>query len=172
MLANFLKKALFSRMFVAEEGKLELLKSEYMLVHVPAMGDIIYYFSKIKSGKKRLYDIGFESGEQVMKDFKLILPKSKLILSTMMGLQEMMGWGNFKLKKYDQKKKYMLIHWDSTIAKSIKKKFGKQEDVICSWPSGVMAGAIGVMLDLKMECKEKKCIAKGDDCCELILRGV
>jgi predicted hydrocarbon binding protein len=171
MLAGFLKRILFSRLFVAEEGKIKLLKSDYMLVHVPAMASIIYNFSKISGGKKKLYDIGFESGGDVVEDFKKVLPPSRFVISTMTELQEMMGWGKFELKKFDKKKNYMLIHWDSSIAHALLKSFGKQKEPMCSWPCGVFAGAIGVLLDVKLRCEETKCIARGDDHCELVLKG-
>jgi predicted hydrocarbon binding protein len=173
MLAEFLKKAIFSRMFTADEGKIKLLKSDYMLVHVPAMAEMIYDFSKIKGGKKKLYDTGYDSGEDVMLDFKSVLSPAKIIvntmMNTMMGVQEMLGWGKFDLKKFDKKKSYMVIHWDSAIARAMIKKFGRQDEPMCSWPCGVLAGALGVLLDDKLQARETKCIAKGDEYCELII---
>lgn len=171
MLANFLKKALFSRMFVAEKGKIELLRSDYMLIHVPAMAEICHEFSKIKGGKKKLYDVGFESGGEVMKDFKKVLPASRMVVSTMMELQEMMGWGKVSIKEFDMKKKHFEMQWESTIAQAMLDKFGKQKEVTCSWSMGVMTGALSELTDTKLHAEEKKCIAKGDDYCEFILRG-
>ncbi len=173
MLSGFLKKAIFSRMFTAEKGQIKLLKSRYMLVHVPAMAKIIYDFSKIKGGRKKLYETGFESGKAVISDFRKVLPPAKFLvnsmMNTMMGVQEMLGWGKFELKKLKKKKHYMIVHWDSAIAIEMVKKFGRQKEAMCSWPCGVLAGAIGILLDDELRTRETKCIAKGDEYCELII---
>jgi predicted hydrocarbon binding protein len=171
MMAEFLKKALFSRMFTAEKGEIKLLKSDYMLVHVPAMAEMIYDLSKSKKEREKLYEVGYDSGKAVMKDFKSVLPASKVVISTMMELQEMMGWGNITIKQFDLEKKYIELHWKSEIAQSLFEKFGKQKEPMCSWPMGVVTGALEELTGLKLKVKEIKCIAKGDDHCELVLRG-
>ncbi|MDY6965579.1 MAG: V4R domain-containing protein [Halobacteriota archaeon] len=133
----------------------------------PVAGTLIYQAEKkhiMDSMKIFFTGFGFRDVGREPLDDKSI----SLLLD--IGLKELsqIGMGLMEIVELDFEKNFYRIHVkNSVIADSYQEE---QEDPVCHFIAGMIAGGAEVILGHRMECKEVKCKARGDKYCEFIVQ--
>lgn len=102
---------------------------------------------------------------------KTINDKKKLFLFNC-GQTELLGLGKFQWIKLDFDKEIFICNTISPFAEAYKKFYGLQNQVVDFWLMGSWAGALEYILGKKMFAIESNCFAKGDKCCQFIIRPI
>jgi len=166
---DIVKKLLFSRQINFEEGKIKLLDQPVAISPILIYVKILQALRKKygKNADKIFYDASKETGKIYMSVLKEKYRMSKNEMSKWAANSiTLSGWGKVKVIKYDFSKAVShIIVEDSTFAKT----YGGSKtstDVILQ---GFFAGGASSIFEKNVECKEIKCISKGDPICEFII---
>jgi predicted hydrocarbon binding protein len=81
------------------------------------------------------------------------------------------GFGKLEVDKLDLDGKSIAIMKNSCIAKAYR-EHGKTKVPVCSYIAGLLAGGATTINGKNYDCRETKCIAKGDKHCEFVLERV
>jgi len=84
------------------------------------------------------------------------------------------GWGLFEIVEYSEEKQTAIVRIYSSYTEEYEGKTGRGECII--W-QGALAGILqyqiyGKLSPRKMTCIEVKCIVKGDEYCEFIIKPI
>jgi len=117
--------------------------------------------------------IWFEAGRKVgLADGELLLPLKEEMpwaqfMQTIGEIFTSMGWGVCKVVLGDPDKKEVIIH-----VKNCAICRGEISDTaICHYLAGTVEGALQVLLNADVVCRETKCQAKGDPYCEFHVKA-
>lgn len=166
---EILKKLLFSRQISFDEGKIKLLDQPVVITPVIIYSKMLQIMRKKygKEGDKIFYNASKETGIKYMTILKEKYRMSKNEMSKWAANSiTLSGWGKVKVMKYDFSKcvSHIIVE-DSVFANS----YGKSKistDVILQ---GFFAGGATSIFGKNVECKEIKCVSKGDPFCEFII---
>lgn len=95
------------------------------------------------------------------------LPKDK-IWEFSMQITTSLGIGKYECKKINNS--YVFSIPKTPFAEEFLLEYGKQQFPIDSYISGMFEKGISSILGKPMVCEEVKCYAKGDDCCEFVVK--
>ncbi len=86
------------------------------------------------------------------------------------GQSEFGGLGKFKIKKIDIKNKIAIIHMNSIFAKEYVRIFGLNKYPVDFTVCGTLSVFLERICNDKFVCYETKCISKGDNFCEFVVK--
>ena len=106
---------------------------------------------------------GFNGGQLSAKNFSEInrLNDTELI-DFMMKMGTEIGWGHFKLQKFDSQQKHLSIIVEQS---AFAEAYGQSSTGVCHLIRGVLSGMASVLFNQKCVGSEVKCLAKGDAHC-------
>ncbi len=135
---------------------------------------IFWDIIKKKYGKKYSEDVinytvgkiqGIFAGKYPVKKFGIKMKKKDLI-QLVISQSHLTGIGNLQILKYNNEKKEILIkNTNSIYAKQYRTLLGLQSRPVDFFLAGNLAGVMESILDVKMECSEKCCVAMGKEIC-------
>lgn len=112
--------------------------------------------------------IFYRTSKESFLEFWLGLKKdfsgsNKEVIYKLLDLFPKLGYGNPKIENFSEERGKFKV--------SIENSFGAlnrrgEEKTVCYVPAGILNSLFEVVLGEKMETKEEKCVAKGDDSCE------
>ncbi|UCC66302.1 MAG: hypothetical protein JSW32_05310 [Deltaproteobacteria bacterium] len=160
-----------SLIYDQESGSLLYKESRYLLIRPET---IIGFQKAIEESLKekadeKFYTGGFTGGFLSTKKYKELHSYSdREIIDFMMKMGAEIGWGRFKLEKYDRDKKILKVSVkDSPFATA----YGKADKGVCHLTRGVMAGMGSALFEQNCTGKEIACAAKGDERCVFVIKG-
>lgn len=153
-------------------GKMMFQGVESIILQKSIMADIQKEFEKIigPAYKTIIYKATKESVKRFFSGyFKIIfktigkLAGKRSIWEKIIETMPKVGWGYVEIKEFDEKNfKIILTLKNSCIATNYK----KSKTSVCHIIAGMGAGLSTMIFNKDMNCKETKCIAKGDAYCE------
>ncbi|MEM5861366.1 MAG: 4-vinyl reductase, partial [Candidatus Aenigmatarchaeota archaeon] len=122
--------------------------------------------------KEILKELGkFQVKQAIQRYVKLLgwghLAKERL-WEFMKEVTSSLGLGRYNIKKLNEN--YIVITSKTPLAEEFLIEYGKQEKPIDFYLAGAFEAAFNSFLGKPMVCEEVKCYAKGDDCCEFIVK--
>ena len=167
---DVIKKLLFSRQLDFEEGKITLLKQPVVLsplyIHVETLkalrkkygnvADKIFYTASKKTGIKYI--------DLLKKRYKM--SKIEMIRWATNSIT-LSGWGIVKIISYDFSKFTTRIRVKNSVFAEMYGKSKTSTDMILQ---GYFAGGASSVFEKNVDCKEIKCISKGDPFCEFFIK--
>lgn len=158
MLSDFIQRLLFVREFQLGNGSTEIIGTRQMIVPLDFMlsmqeADPDNFYRNMSSSMGRFFDtIGKVLGEDTFRKAE--------------DLFNLLGLGRLKIVDYnpDEKKAFVEIH-DTPI----KVECGHRSH-ICSITTGVLAGIFSYLFKKEVHATVNKCMARGDEHCEFIIK--
>lgn len=158
---------MFARQFSIADGKIEIIKLRNMMISPE------FILELQKKDSKRVYELSKKSIEEELKHFKSkISIGGPASLNRVEEIYEVLGYGKFKVVDLDTKKKRSVVNiYNSPIAESYKKNNKKKsKKTQCDFIAGKISGVFSFIFNKKVEAKEVKCLAKGDDFCQFVVK--
>lgn len=151
-----------------EEGNIKLLEQNVVIFPF----ENLFSIQKILEDSKKTYEL-YLSSKELGKDWIKNLLKSYK-MDTIKAQSEwgekvftLAGMGKMKVIKWDTKKSLMIYRaYDSIMAKY----YGNTGHCVCHIPRGWFAGASCVFFKKDVDAVEIKCLSKGDDFCEFLIK--
>lgn len=112
-------------------------------------------------------------GTKIFNDkygFAKKIPDKKRLLEFNIKQTQFVGWGKFVFTAIDFKSDYYVIKGMSQIAAEYRRLFGLQNKPVDHFMRGQAIAMIEEIIGKKMQGIETKCIAKGDNFCEFVIR--
>ena len=166
MLSPLLKKLIFARQFSVENGEIQLIQLRNMLISP----DLILKLQEVNA--TRLYEI---SKKVMKKDLDFLRGKISLEgqgnIQRLEELYELFGFGNIKIVDLDRKKKRGVVNiHNSPIARTYLLNNKASKEPKCNFIAGKIAGMFCFIFRKNVDAKEVKCLSKGDDFCQFIVK--
>lgn len=168
---------------LVKEGKIEFTEdgkligfSEYAIFLPVRVLNRLFIILKENFGENKAEEILKEFGiyhiKQAFQRYVKILnwkelPKDK-ILEFFKDVTRLGGFGRYELRKIDDS--YVISIEKTPLAEEFLLEYGKQEKPVDYYLVGCWESAFTSLLGNPMICEETKCYAKGDDCCEFVVR--
>jgi predicted hydrocarbon binding protein len=158
---------LLHRQIVFEKGKISLFDRSASLLPTDSFVSIQSDLEKL--GKENIiYYAGKESGKiwfkEMHKEYSL---KGQDVIKIGSDIVTLAGWGEAIIKKRKDSEKLIVFELiDSTVVKL----YGNSEYAVDHLFRGLLCGAMCTIFGTDMDCVETKCRAKGDLCCEFIVK--
>jgi len=163
---------------VKETAAWERSKGAFSVIEVPAVIVSIETFVSLQKDAETilglegasvlLYEAGKKAGlrwiNRFSKEWGL---KDKKFIEAVQNFYAELGWGRFSVEE-DNKNELVVRVKNSFIARG----YGNSEVPVCHFLRGYNAGLAEVLKDKDIDAEEIRCIARGDDCCEFIMRRV
>jgi predicted hydrocarbon binding protein len=118
-----------------------------------------------ETASKILYNCGFRSGKNIVKDMNIDFPDLETLSSTLPELWLQMGIGVFNIEKLDVVHVVLRCE-ESNEAVALGYTARKSCDLTC----GYLAGMISTIFGKEFECVEESCISGGDSQCVFDLK--
>jgi predicted hydrocarbon binding protein len=166
-----------------KEGKIEFTPdgkiigfNEYSIFLPVRVFNKLFVLLIEKCGKDKAIEVLKELGSfQVIQAFNRYLkimnwkeiPKSEA-LNFFREITMIMGVGKYEFKKV--RECYILSTHKTPFAEEFILEYGKQQSPIDYYLAGAYGTAFSSILGKPMSCEEVKCYAKGDDCCEFVVK--
>jgi len=168
-----------------KEGKIELsqdgriigFNESAILLPVRTLNRLLILL-KEDVGESKTRDLLKEIGKfQVKQAFRRytktlkwdFLPKER-ILEFIKKLAICMGFGKYEIRKTKEDNKYTISTSKTPFAEEFLLEYGKQNTPIDFYLAGIWEEVFSGILGKPMICEEVKCYAKGDDCCEFVVK--
>ena len=138
----------------------------------------LYVLLRTKLGEKEaiyfLREMGKFQIKQALKRYLRILEwkqleKQKIIQFAFNFLTKTVGWGNYQLEK-GKRGEFIIRTNKSPFAEEFLLEYSKQKNPIDHYIEGGWEQFFTSLMGKPMVCEEVKCYAKGDDCCEFVVR--
>ncbi|NWG09739.1 MAG: hypothetical protein HXX80_05485 [Nitrososphaerales archaeon] len=116
-----------------------------------------------KSQSTIIYSMGKEAGQKRATDVAKRLPneKSENVITRVLGLQQILGWGRFEILS-SEPKKFVFCVYDC--AEHVETE---NEMPQCDFTTGFLAGLYGGVYGMDAEASELRCVNRGDPYCEI-----
>lgn len=166
MISPFLKKLMFARQFLIENGKIEIIKLRNMMISPN------FILSLQEKDPDKLYGL---SKKVMKKDLEFFNEKISLSgaasLNRIEEIYEALGFGKINIVDIDRKKKRSTVNiLNSPIAKAHLVDHKNSPEPKCHFIAGKISGMFSFLFKEDVDAKEVKCIAKGDDFCQFIVQ--
>lgn len=164
---DIIKKLLFARQLSFEEGSVILLGIPIVMHPVATMVSIRKILEE-RNETVLLYRACKDSGKIYQLNIKKAfgMDRNKMIEWGINSLT-LGGWGKIKIAKLDYDKKMAIIRLDDS---SFAKLYGRSKEFIDDVFRGYAASTGGIIFNKDCDAVEVKCIAKGDGCCEFLVK--
>lgn len=114
-----------------------------------------------------IYNCGLRSGRNIVEDMNIHFRDLKTLCNTLPELWLQMGMGIFTIEKLNSNKLVLkCIESNEAVA------LGFTQRNSCDLTSGYLAGMLSTIFGKEYECREKKCLSKGDSYCLFELYAV
>jgi predicted hydrocarbon binding protein len=161
---------------VKETATWERHNGGFSVIDVPAVIISIETFVSFQKNAERilgcdgaavlLYETGKKAGEQWVSRFsKEWGLRDKEFIEAVQNFYAELGWGMFDIK--ENSKKELIIRVENSF---IVRGYGKSTAAVCHFLRGYNAGLAEVLKEKYLEACETRCMAKGDDCCEFVMK--
>ncbi len=151
-------------------------KGEFSVIEVPAVIVSIETFVSLQKDAETilgfdgasvlLYEAGKKAGlrwiNRFSKEWGL---KDKKFIEAVQNFYAELGWGKFSVEE-DNKNGLVVRVENSFIARG----YGYSDVPVCHFLRGYNAGLAEVLKGNEIDAEEVKCAAKGDDCCEFVMK--
>ena len=163
---------------VRETAAWERSKGEFSVIEVPAVIVSIETFVNLQKEAEKilgsdgasvlLYETGKKAGlrwiNRFSKEWGL---KDKKFIEAVQNFYAELGWGKFSVEENNRNELVIRVE-NSFIARG----YGNSEATVCHFLRGYNAGLAEVLKGKDIDAEEVRCIAKGDDCCEFVMKHV
>ncbi len=166
MVASFLKKIMILRQIDFSKGSFRIF--DYYGIIIP-MEVLIDLYDNTKN-KQLFFNAGYAQGEQGTNMYlnKFGIKREKVIYYAA-ETASVLGFGKPEIIKMDLKNKKFIIRLNKNLfAETYKKNQGVLKSAVDDYFAGIISGVCSTIFKTKLKCKETKCIAKGDSCCEFV----
>ena len=151
------------------EGKFSVIKVPAIIVSIETFVNLQKDAEKIlgfDGASVLLYEAGKKAGMRWINRFsKKWGLKEKKFIEAVQNFYAELGWGKFSVEE-DNKNELVVRVENSFIARG----YGNSEVVVCHFLRGYNAGLAEVLKGKDIDAEEVRCIAKGDDCCEFVMK--
>lgn len=152
-----------------EQGEIKVLKARFMLVPADLVAEFTREMAKDDEKAKWLYT----STKRIFKEKftqevrrKYLLDKKKLF-NWIASIAEIAGYGRIQIVDYDEKNMRGIARiYNNAICAALKPSQKAMGHIF----RGMTAGVAEAAYDAQGDCIETKCIAKGDEYCEFVVR--
>ncbi|NJD78647.1 MAG: hypothetical protein FIB08_16385 [Candidatus Methanoperedens sp.] len=162
---------------VKETAAWERSKGEFSVIEVPAIIMSIETFVNLQKDAEKIlgfdgasvlfYEAGKKAGMRWINRFsKKWSLKDKKFADAVQNFYAELGWGKFNLEENGKNELVVRIE-NSFIARG----YGKSNIAVCHFLRGYNAGLAEVLKGNDIDAEETRCAAKGDDCCEFIMKN-
>ncbi len=163
---------------VKETATWERNNGGFSVINVPAVIISIETFVNFQKNAERilgydgaavlLYETGKKAGEQWVRRFSTEWGlKDKKFIEAVQNFYSELGWGNFNIKENNGKELIIKV-----VNSFIARGYGKSNVAVCHFLRGYNAGLAEVLKGKYLEACETRCSAKGDECCEFVMKCV
>lgn len=161
---------------VKETAAWERDNGGFSVINVPAVIISIETFVNFQKNAERilgcdgaavlLYETGKKSGEKWINRFsKEWGLNDGRFIEAVQNFYAELGWGKFDISENNGKELIITVE-NSFIARG----YGKSDAAVCHFLRGYNAGLAEVLKNQNLEACETRCVAKGDDCCEFVMK--
>ncbi|MFH0868832.1 MAG: 4-vinyl reductase [archaeon] len=166
MFSPFVKKLMFARQFNMEDGKIEFLGDRELLLPV----GLVTEFQAFDVDKTYIFAKKTCIAELARITARLGVKGPELV-KNLTEIYEAFGLGRIEIKDFDVKNGRAIINiMDSPVARDYIRKNKSSKRETCNFIAGMLAGIGESIFGKSMEAKEVKCIAKGDNVCQFIVK--
>ncbi|MBD3230591.1 MAG: hypothetical protein GF329_20595 [Candidatus Lokiarchaeota archaeon] len=164
-------QSLKSELKIDKNGGLTLKGSRAILISNENVVAIINSIKRL-TNKKLAKEIQYNMGKEIALHFgKFVTSKYNIqgegIFNFWTKVAGTRGWGSFNLEFFDPEEKKAHLKVENTILGSMRAETGEMVDDLTA---GIIAGLFEYITNDKLICKEVKCVSKGDEICEFIVR--
>ncbi len=161
---------------VKETAIWERYAGRFSVIDVPAVILSIETFVNFQKNAERilgcdgaavlLYETGKKAGEKWIgrfsKEWNL---NEQSFIEAVQNFYAELGWGKFDITENNVEELFVKVE-NSFIARG----YGKSDIAVCHFLRGYNAGLAEVLNGKYLEAYETRCMAKGDDCCEFVMK--
>ncbi len=155
----------------------EKAKGGFSVIDVPAIIVSIETFVHLQKDAEKIlgpmgasvlfYEAGKRAGERWINRFsKEWGLKDQRFIEAVQDFYAELGWGKFTV---EEKRNEMIIRVENSF---IARGYGKSEVAVCHFLRGYNAGLAEVLKGKNIDAEETRCAAKGDECCEFIMKSL
>lgn len=163
---------------VKETATWERSKGEFSVIEVPAIIVSIETFVNLQKDAEKilgldgasvlLYEAGKKAGLRWINRFSNEWGlKDKKFIEAVQNFYAELGWGKFSVE--ENNKNELVVRVENSF---IVRGYGNSETAICHFLRGYNAGLAEVLKGMDIDAEEVRCTAKGDDCCEFVMKRV
>jgi predicted hydrocarbon binding protein len=118
---------------------------------------------------EKFFSGGFQGGSLSAKKYRELYNFSDSeIIEFMMSMGGQIGWGRFRLERYDPKLKILHV---SVAHSPFAESYGKSTQGVCHLTRGVLCGMAAILFDQDCTATETECRARGDERCLFVVKG-
>jgi len=153
-------------------------KGEFSVIEVPAVIVSIETFVNLQKDAEKilgsdgasvlLYETGKKAGlrwiNRFSKEWGL---KDKKFIEAVQNFYAELGWGKFSIEENNIDELVIRVE-NSFIARG----YGNSEVPVCHFLRGYNAGLAEVLKGKNIDAEEVRCVVKGDEFCEFVMKGV
>ncbi len=161
---------------VKETAAWERGKGEFSVIEVPAVIVSIETFVNLQKDAEKIlgidgaavlfYEAGKKAGLRWISRFNREWNlKDKTFIEAVQNFYAELGWGRFSVEE-NNKNELVVRVGNSFTARG----YGNSEKPVCHFLRGYNAGIAEVLKGKGIDAEEVKCAAKGDDCCEFVMK--
>ncbi|MFZ2410577.1 MAG: 4-vinyl reductase [Candidatus Methanoperedens sp.] len=161
---------------VKETASWERNKGQFSVIEVPAVIVSIETFVNLQKDAEKilghdgasvlLYEAGKKAGLRWINRFRKEWDlKDEKFIDSIQNFYAELGWGKFSVEE-DNGKELVVRVGNSFTARG----YGNSETPVCHFLRGYNAGLAEVLKGKGIDAEEVKCAAKGDDCCEFVMK--
>jgi len=161
---------------VKETAAWERNKGQFSVIEVPAIIISIETFVVLQKNAEKilgvdgasilLYEVGKKAAMQWINRFNNEWSlKDKKFIEAVQNFYAERGWGKFSAE--EDNKNGLVIRVESSF---ITRGYGNSDVPVCHFLRGYNAGLAQVLKGDEIGAEEVKCAAKGDDCCEFVMK--
>jgi len=164
MLSAFLKRLMFARQFNIDNGKIEILGCDNIMLSSE------FFIQLQEMTNDKAYELAKEPTRQLIERyFKKIGSDQTRSNETVEGIFNNFGLGRLQVVETRSDRTVVNIH-NSTLAEKHVKAKGYADSCICTLTAGVLAGMFSFLLKKDLNSEEVDCIAKGNPACKFIIK--
>ncbi|HLB72228.1 MAG TPA: V4R domain-containing protein [Candidatus Methanoperedens sp.] len=163
---------------VRETAAWERSKGEFSVIKVPAVIVSVETFVHLQKDAEKIlgadgaavlfYEAGKNAGERWINRFRNGWDlKDQKFIEAVQNFYADLGWGRFIVEE-DNTNELVIRVENSFIARG----YERSEVAVCHFLRGYNAGLAEVLKGKGIDAEETKCAAKGDDCCEFVMKKV
>ncbi len=156
MLSTFMKRLLFARQLDIQEGKVMILGVKHSCLPISFLNEL---HNKHPSEISKILKSNIK--EEMKKYSKAIGTKEENMFKNAPDIFEIYGLGKLEINDYDKVKKKAIIR-----VKNVPIECKKDSCMT----SSIISGMFSSILKKDVDAKSNKCIAKGDQYCEFIVK--
>ena len=153
-------------------------KGEFSVIEVPAVIVSIETFVHLQKDAEKIlgidgaavlfYEAGKNAGERWINRFSRDWGlKNEKFIEAVVNFYAELGWGTFNIDDSNENELVIRIK-NSFIARG----YGNSKVEVCHFLRGYNAGLAEVLKCRTIDAEEVRCAAKGDDCCEFVMKCI